>query len=397
MKVFIRLLIISIGLFFTVACSSNSEMLKNEEKNTPSKAKIEEVVEEEKPTHKEITISAIGDLLYHTSVYEDAKTKEGYDFTPMFSDVEAYLSEATITFANQETMIGGVEHGLSSYPSFNSPKEAGDALKEVGVDVVSIANNHTLDRGEPVIQSSIEHWNQLDMTYVGAYKNQEDKENLRIIETEEGMTVAFLAYTYGTNGIPIPEGKEYLVNLIDKENIKEEIERANKEADATVLSFHFGEEYQPYPSDEQKDLVQFAADHGVHAVIGHHPHVLQPIEWVEGDDGHKTLVIYSLGNFLSGQNEIPRQIGGMFNFTIKQTIADDTIEVISPKFLPTFVSYDLVEGKRVNYNVAPMHKITDEDLPNSKKKYQETVEHMTQWLPELEIIKSEDELINEKF
>src|SRR5699024_2385916 len=111
-----------------------------------------------------------------------------------------------------------------------------------------------------------------------------------------------------------------------------------------------------------------------------------PIEWVEGDDGHETLVIYSLGNFLSGQNEIPRQIGGMFNFTIKQTIADDTIEVISPKFLTTFVSYDVVDGKRVNYNVTTMHKITDEELPNSKKKKEESVKHLIQCVPEQEII-----------
>lgn len=396
MRNIIRFFLISLSLIFIIACSSESEDVeKNLLEDPVSQGEVEAeeleepAVEEEKPTHKEITVSAIGDMLLHARVYDDAEIAEGYDFYPMLADVEPYLSKATITFANQETMIGGVEHRLSTYPSFNSPKEAGDVLKDVGVDVVSIANNHTLDRGEAVIQSAIDHWEELDMTYVGSYKDQEDKETLRVIDTEEGISVAFLAYTYGTNGIPVPEGKDYLVNLIDKENIKAEIERAKEAADVVLLSLHFGLEYEPYPSDEQKDLAQFAADEGVHAVIGHHPHVLQPIEWVEGKDGNETLVIYSLGNFLSSQDELPRQIGGMVNFTIKQSTADDTIEITSPQFLPTFVSFE----NDANYHVWPMHEVTDEYLPDAEEHYNKTVDHISEWLPELEIIKDEDELI----
>lgn len=203
-------------------------------------------------------------------------------FSPMLKKVEPYLSDATITTANQESMIGGLELGLSTYPTFNSPKEIGNSLKDAGVDVVMMANNHTLDRGEMAIQQAITHWESLDMMYVGAYKDHADQKQTRIIETEEGISVAFLNYTYGTNGIPVPEDKPYLVNLIDQEQMAEDIAKAEAEADIMVLNLHFGNEYERVPNEEQKKLVQFAADHGVHAVIGHHPHVLQPAAWVEG-------------------------------------------------------------------------------------------------------------------
>lgn len=385
MKSLRHVLFLFLSLFIIIGCTPKTEQKVDEPIDEIEK---DQVIEEKEATERVITISAIGDMLIHSSVYEDAETDGVYDFYPMLKDVGPYLSEATITFANQETMIGGVEHGLSNYPSFNSPVEAGEVLKEVGVDIVSIANNHTLDRGEAVIQSSINHWNEMEMPYVGAYTNQEDKGEIRVIDTEEGISVAFLAYTYGTNGIPVPEGKEYLVNLIDQENIKEEIKRAKEVADVIVLSLHFGTEYEPYPNDEQKDLAKFAADEGVHAVIGHHPHVLQPIEWVEGTDGNKTLVIYSLGNFLSGQDKIPRQIGGMVNFTVKQTISNNEIEITEPKFLPTFVSYE----DDANYHVWPMHKVTDDYLLDPNGHYQKTTEHISKWLPDLQIITEKDDL-----
>src|SRR5699024_6454694 len=231
---------------------------------------------------REITLSALGDVLIHDRVYDVAETKDGYDFLPMTDHVKSYMGDATITFANQEAVIGGEKVGLSSYPSFNSPYEIGDALKEDGVDIVSMANNHTLDRGEEAIQSAISHWEEIDMMYTGAYKNNKDASRIRVIETDEGMDVAFIAYTYGTNGIDVPQGKEYLVNYIDKKQIKKDIKEARDEADVVVLSLHFGIEYERMPNNEQKELMQFAADEGVDITLGHHPHVLQPVEWVEG-------------------------------------------------------------------------------------------------------------------
>ena len=345
----------------------------------------ERQTKEIKRKETEITLAAIGDMLIHSPVYQDAKTKDGYDFTPMLSLVRPFLEDTTISIANQETMIGGEELGLSSYPAFNSPFEVGDALKSVGVDVVSLANNHTLDRGEEAIQRAISHWEQIDMMYTGAYKNEKDRDSIRVYETEEGMSLAFLSYTYGTNGIPVPLGKAFLVNIIEKERMAAEIEEAKSKADVIVLSLHFGNEYERMPNEEQKELVQFAADHGVHLVIGHHPHVLQPVDWVEGKDGNQTFVVYSLGNFLSNQDGLYKRIGGILQVTIAKTEEgrSKTIEVKQPTFIPTYVTRS---EKHTNFKIVPMYQLSNSQLPGFAAYYQEIKSHMSQWVPELKFV-----------
>ncbi|WP_173918308.1 CapA family protein [Halobacillus sp. Marseille-Q1614] len=336
----------------------------------------------EKEFKSKISISAIGDLLIHDRVYENAKTKDGYNFMPMMQEVQPYLEDTTITIANQETMIGGKEIGLSSYPSFNSPKEFGTQLKSLGVDVVTLANNHTLDRGEKAIQEALQHWKSIGMVYTGAYKNKKDRNRVRVIETKEGIDTAILSFTYGTNGIPVPEDKPYLVNLIDKKQIAKDVKQAEKVSDLTVLSLHFGKEYETYPSDYQKDLVQFAANLGVDVVIGHHPHVLQPIEWVEGKENHRMLAIYSLGNFFSGQNEHNKRIGGIMKFDVVKDSEETTIE--NPRFVLTYVTSKDDQA----YKVVPLHKISNELLPNKEEVITDTQSHLSQWFPELTFIEN---------
>lgn len=374
--------------FLLVACNGKLENETSDQERVAA-SHPEKVMENKEPKEtmdikQEITISAIGDMLIHNSVYNDARTDAGYDFTPMLERVKPFITDATLGIANQETMIGGEELGLSSYPTFNSPTEVGDALKWAGIDVVTLANNHTLDRGEEAIQRAIQHWETIDMMYTGAYKDQQDQEEIRIFETEEGISVAVLSFTYGTNGIPVPDGKDYLVNLIDQELIASEIKKAKELADLTVLSLHFGNEYERLPNQSQKDLVQFVVDQGVDVVIGHHPHVLQPIEWVTGEQGNKTLVAYSLGNFLSGQDEFYRQIGGIFRFSVTKTITEGEkkVEVHTPEFLPTYVKYENWE----DYEVIPMYQLTEQELTNAKQHYDEIKAHMSQWLPELKFI-----------
>src|SRR5699024_1871144 len=146
-----------------------------------------------------------------------------YDCIQMLSPRKLFLDDSNITYDTLEPMLGGEELGLSSYPAFNSPYAVGDALKDAGVNVVSLANNHTLDRGEEAIMNAISHWENIDMMYTGAYKDEADRENIRVYQTDEGISVAFLAYTYGTNGIPVPEGKDHLVNLINREVMADRI------------------------------------------------------------------------------------------------------------------------------------------------------------------------------
>ncbi len=342
------------------------------------------IFKEHKKCETSVTVSAIGDMLIHAPVYEDARTEAGFDFTPMLQDVKQYLKESTITIANQETMIGGEALGLSSYPQFNSPFEVGDALKEVGVDVVTLSNNHTLDRGEEAILRAIEHWEAIDMMYTGAYKDEVDQQRVRVQETEEGISFAYLAYTYGTNGIPIPTGKDYLVNMIDREQIAADMAEAKDKADAIIVNLHFGTENERMPNQAQKELAQYVADLGADVIIGHHPHVLQPVEWLTGEDGKKTLVAYSLGNFLSSQKEYYQRIGGMLQFTIKKATKGDDVKVVveEPAFLPTFVSYNGFS----DYRVLPMFSLSNEELAGASQVYQEIKDHLSQWVPELKFI-----------
>lgn len=336
-------------------------------------------VEKKDHPYPTITLSAVGDLLIHDRVYNEAKTDDGYDFMPMMESIQPYIEEATVSFANQETMIGGEDIGLSSYPSFNSPTEVGDAVKELGFDIVSIANNHTLDRGEEAILNAIDHWNKIETPYIGAYESVEDRDQVRVIETEEGISLAFIAYTYGTNGIPVPDGKDYLVNFIDYEQIKADIALAQEQADVVVASLHFGEEYEMMPNQEQKDLVQFVADEGVELILGHHPHVLQPVEWIEGKDGNETFVVYSLGNFFSGQRDFEKQTGGILNVHVTKDRATGEVVVHTPSFLFTYVTAE-------DWMMYPFFELTEEQLPDHETLYTEMKDHMKQWVPELDFV-----------
>jgi poly-gamma-glutamate capsule biosynthesis protein CapA/YwtB (metallophosphatase superfamily) len=326
---------------------------------------------------EKITIGAIGDILIHDTVYKDAFNGSQYNFNPIFEEVKSILETPDILTANQESMLGGVEIGVSSYPMFNSPHEVADALVNTGVDIVSLANNHTLDKGERGILSATDYLNSIGLPHVGSFLNEEDRKKLRVLN-KNGIKLAFLSYTYGTNGIPIPNGKDFLVNLINRDQMKEEIHRAKQEADVVVMSIHWGNEYQRIPTSEQKDLANFLANEGVDIIFGSHPHVLQPMEWIETADGRKSFVIYSLGNFISGQIWDYKDIGGMATVEITKQVTESgkTIELSNPNFYPTFVSSKNFR----NYRVVPLDQAGFYGLDNAAVKNQEILEHMNQWL-----------------
>lgn len=284
------------------------------------------------------TLSAVGDVLIHRTVYEDAQTPSGYDFSPMLQPVKTYLEQSDITVANSESLIGGSQIGLSSYPAFNSPFEVGDALQNAGIDVVTLANNHTLDRGEKALYNALAHWQSLGVKTAGSYLSQEEMDRGTII-SKNGIEFSFLAYTYGTNGQKTPQGKEFLVQRINKEAIKTDLKKARTKSDIVVLSLHFGNEYENMPNAEQIELVHFAANHGADIILGHHPHVLQPAQWIEAADGRKVFAVYSLGNFLSGQDVLERKIGGIIHITaIKiENASTKTVVLAEPAFTPTYV------------------------------------------------------------
>lgn len=292
---------------------------------------------------KSVTISAVGDILMHGRVYGGLKKKSDFKFVEQLKNVSGLLGKHDITIANLESIIAGTEYGLSGFPKFNGPAEIGYALKEVGVDIVSIANNHVLDRGEEGLLKSIENLEKIGLEYDGAYKSEEDYNRLRVIERND-LKIAFISYTRGTNGIPIPEDKPYLVNSLSNTSkfkvIKKirEIKRDNL-ADVIIANLHFGEEYHLEASTEQRELSTSIADAGADLIIGHHPHVLQPPEWIETSRGTKTFAAYSMGNFLTGQNGLNRQIGAALTLEITKPHEEyKGIVIKNPKYELTFVN-----------------------------------------------------------
>ncbi|RHW42149.1 CapA family protein [Neobacillus notoginsengisoli] len=356
------------------ACTNGSE---TESRPVPKSHADRPFEVQGKSIKESLTIGAIGDILIHDLVYEDAKSSDGYNFNPMFEPVKDLLQAPDILTANQESLVGGTELGISSYPSFNSPFELSEAVINSGVDIVSTANNHSLDKGYRGVEKQIAYFEKISLPYVGTAVSQEGRDKVTVLK-KNGIRLAFLSYTYGTNGIPIPQGKAFSVNLIDRELMKKDIAKARQESDVVIASMHWGNEYQRYPTDEQKDLAKFLAGEGVDIIFGSHPHVLQPMEWIERSDGKKTFVVYSLGNFISAQVRDYKDIGGLVTLEITKTISEKgtTVELANPSFHPTFVYRK--NGR--NFRVVPMEKTGAYGISTPEQMTLETIEHMTQWL-----------------
>jgi len=289
---------------------------------------------------KTLTIGMIGDILLHNPLY----TYDNYDFA--LAAVKDRLTGIDFLLANQESMPGGVELGLSGYPSFNSPKHIIGDLKKNGVDMVSIANNHTIDLKEAGLRKAISNIKEYDMPYVGAYTSSEDKEKDRIVEVD-GVRIGVLSYTHNTNGNPIPQGKEYLVSITEQKQMREEIVHLRSLVDVLVVSMHWGTEYQLTISEAQEEIAELIADAGADIIFGHHPHVLQKY-----DEVGKTKVFYSLGNFYSAQQFDSTNVGGIARVSVDHTkfAGKQYIGIGEAEFFPTAVIRD---GNR-KYIVVPL-------------------------------------------
>lgn len=325
------------------------------------KEKKEDAVDEPKSTS--LSLVMVGDSLIHGAVYDDANSNGSYDFKPMLEEIKPIVSEFDLAFYNQETILGGTELGLSTYPRFNSPYEVGDAFINAGFNLVGLANNHTLDRGEQAIINSSNYWKEKGIYVSGSYASQEERDNIEIRE-ENGIKYALLSYTTWTNGLSIPGGKTYLLNRYDEEVVKQDIEKVKDKVDLLMVSMHFGDEYSHTPSSEQRKIANYLASLGVDIVIGHHPHVVQPIEFIDN-----TLVVYSLGNFISAQRGIEKLTGLMVSLNITKDLSTNEISFsdIEAELLYTYSNYD--KGWRGNFKVYPYTKLTDSILSNHEMYY----------------------------
>ena len=316
---------------------------------------------------KKASMFMVGDALIHSAVYGDADTGNGnYDFNSMLSEFSDIVPKYDLAFYNQETILGGTGLGLSSYPTFNSPYEVGDAFINLGFNLVSLANNHTLDRGRQAIINSKNYWNQKDTIYTaGSYSSYEERDNV-VIKEVNGINYAFFAYTESTNGIRIPNGDNYLVDTYNNEKAYQDIMKVKDKVDIIIVSMHWGDEYSFNISNRQREIASYLSSLGVKLIIGHHPHVVEPIEYV-----NDTLVIYSLGNFLSAQRGIDRLTGLMVSLDIVKTTIDNvsTISLENIKAGLTYTYSQTINGYRTNFKVYPYQKLTETILPNYQMYY----------------------------
>lgn len=300
--------------------------LTSEPSQEPSSEQPSESAPEQSPSQESphINLIMVGDILLHTPVEESALQEDGsYCFDKIFENTREELQAADLALVNQEVILGGEELGISGYPAFNAPYAVGDALVEAGFDVVCHGTNHALDKGKKGILNCLAFWEESypEIGVLGIHDSAEEEDEIYIYE-QDGISIAILNYTYSTNGIAMPADMPYAVDMLDQEKVLEDIRLAEEQADFTIVCPHWGTEYRLEADSSQEKWTRLFLENGVDLVLGTHPHVIEPIEWVKDEEtGQEMLVYYSLGNYVnwtssSGEGIANRMVGGMAQVTI---------------------------------------------------------------------------------
>jgi poly-gamma-glutamate synthesis protein (capsule biosynthesis protein) len=302
-----------------------------------------------------LIITAVGDNLIHDSLYQPILSNRAFDFSAYYAPVRPLVERAGLAFINQETILGGWDLGFSGYPRFNSPQELGDALIAVGFDVVNQATNHVMDKGEAGVFATLDYWEaHPSVAYLGIHRSLDARNTRQIIIERNNIRLGFLSYTYGTNGLPVPRDKPYLVSLINDDVIAREVDALRPVCDFLIVSMHWGNEYEFSPSAEQQRLARLLAAHNVDLIIGHHPHVLQPVADIPRPDGRTTRCFYSLGNFLSAQERSSTLLGGLMYVKLRKN--GERVTIDESGVVPLVTHYD--RGFR-DFRVYPLYEYTD--------------------------------------
>lgn len=374
------LLVVILIIIFATLCY----FIIKEEPKTELKT-VNESQEKKEPEVKEERLSLImvGDALLHSSLYRDGYQNGTYDFTSQLEFIKPEIQKHDLAFYNQESILGGTSIGLSDYPNFNSPQEFGDAMIDAGFNLVSLANNHTMDRGVTAIQNSCDYWKTKDVLTAGSYCSAEDAEEIKIKE-KNGIKYTMLAYTYGTNGITVPSDKPYLVNLYSDELAKADIEKVRDKVDLLIVSMHWGAEYRSEPTEEQKREAEYLSNLGVDIIIGTHPHVIEPITYI-----NDTLVIYSLGNFISAQstnNDYNTMVELMTSVDVVKTTKDGKSEIklqnLNNELLYNYYQKD---SRWHNFKVIPFSQMNETYNSDYKRLYEKYSSVVRMYNPNIEI------------
>lgn len=315
---------------------------------------VKNVSTKKQENKKSFTFVGVGDNLYHGAMYWYPYQRDGYyNFDSYYEMTNKYTQNADLAYINFETLCIGEEYELSGYPTFNGPIEILSSVNKAGFDWWSLSSNHSMDRGAEGLLTQIDlvRKNYPDVITTGSHTSQKDKKRTLVKEIN-GIKVGFLGYTYGLNGFSVPEDKLWLVDLIDKDQMKKDMEALSKVSDVQLVSMHWGEEYQMEPTEEQEDLANYLNELGAEVVIGSHPHVIEPAKVIKGKK-QDTLVYYSLGNYTSAQDMDITMVGGMASFTLNYDPDTKKTSFTDTKFIPLITWFD------VGYNAWKTYPIED--------------------------------------
>lgn len=337
-----------------------------------------------------ISLRAVGDIMMHGPQITAGLQEDGsYDFKHFFDDIKPYLEGADIVMGNLETTVSNDEKGYGGYPLFRTPESMLEALVHAGFQVITTANNHSFDGREFGVTNTLDKLDEYGLLHTGTARTSDERDQVLIVEKND-IKVGILAYTYGTNGMEATISKEklpFMVNNIDRDRIKEDVNRA-RDAGAEILitSIHWGDEYSRKPNTFQKETTDYLASLGVDIILGSHPHVLQPMEkrLVTLEDGSEKeiFIIYSLGNFISNQREQYRDSGVIIDLEIIKDYDENTIRLADIAYTPTWVNRFLTNGKS-DFRVLPVGKFMKEGLSGVAQQrinavWNETTTHLSQ-------------------
>lgn len=349
-------------------------------------AQAERAVPKPPPTVERFTVFAVGDCMVHGPQNSSAKTANGYDFWPCFEPVASRISSADIAIGNLETTLSGADKGYTGYPTFNSPDAYAEALKKAGFDILTTANNHTLDRGPSGNARTLDVLDSLGILHTGTARSADERAKVLMTEVR-GVKVAVIAYTYGMNGFTAPSDKPWMVNVINQKQMKADIAKARAaEADLVIVSIHNGVEYQRQPSASQVRLERELVAAGADVILGSHPHVIQPMEVLtvprSGETTNTAFIIHSLGNFMSNQRERYRNTGLIVELVFEKDLKTKVTSLVSVEYVPVWV--DDKDSSGAAHRVLPIGDalaggypgVSGDDLAKMKQAWSDTTTHL---------------------
>ncbi|MCT4633066.1 MAG: CapA family protein [Firmicutes bacterium] len=378
-------------LFCTTGFGKRTEQINIVSSDTyPIIQKVKTPIEEYR-----VSMSFVGDIIFHKAVLESSKKGQEYDFKEIFTHIKDDLNESDLIFGNLETTFAGDDKGISGTNFvFNTPDQGARDLKWAGFDILNTSNNHSLDRKAYGLKRTNDILDKEEIYRIGTYNSIEESNQAHVFDYN-GIKIGFISYTYGTNGWPIPKDMPYSIKLINNEKILADIEVLKKEKpDFIVASIHWGNEYKQVPNKYQKALAELLNENNVDVIVGSHPHVMQPVTSILGENGHETLIMYSMGNFISGQRKHPRDYGGIVQLELIKKGDDKYYNNVW--YTPTWVQSTWKDGRRymriVNLTKALENYSNETDTFFSKYEVNR-MKHILREIPK--IVLTNDEYIKE--